>query len=72
MPGIFPAATPTEPTVSHTPITFTFAGWEYLSSHFSCSVSLLVSPDASISFNCPDAFLVSLLVAIEEFGHADG
>ena len=48
---VFPAARLTEPTVSHTPITFTFAGWEYLSSHFSCSVSLLVSPDASFSFN---------------------
>ena len=51
MPGIFPAATPTEPTVSHTPTTFTFAGWEYLSSHFSCGVILLMSPDASLSFS---------------------
>jgi hypothetical protein len=51
MCGRFPAATPTEPTVSHTPTTFTLAGCEYLSSHFSSSVSLLVSPDVSSSFN---------------------
>jgi hypothetical protein len=50
MPEMFPAATPTEPTVSHTPTTFTSAGWEYLSSHLSCSVSLLVSPDVCVSF----------------------
>jgi hypothetical protein len=68
MPGILPAAMPMEPTVSHTPITFTFTGWEYLS-------SLCQLAGVSGRFHLlqrPDAFLVSLLVTIKEFGHANG
>ena len=72
MCGIFPAATPTEPTVSHTPTTFTLAGCEYLSSDFSSAVSLLVSPAASFVLQRPDAFFVSLLVASKKLDQADG
>jgi hypothetical protein len=52
-------------------MTFTFAGWEYLSSHFSCSCQLAGVSGRFHFLQRPDAFFVSLLVAIKEFGHAD-